>query len=86
MKRSFLVAVLGATAWLLGACTPVVINKSDRGIILDNPADMFFTIAVVARYQRRQALEVADEHCRHFGRMARLTRRAPNALYYTCVK
>ncbi len=85
-RRFFRTAILAAAAWSLAGCAPTVLAKSADGITFDNPTDAVVTIDVVAKYQRRQALDLADEHCQKFGRMARLTRRTGNALYYDCVK
>ncbi len=86
LRRILPAAILGAAAWILSGCAPTVLSKSDDGIIFDNPSDFLFTVNVLAKYHRRQALDLADEHCQKFGRMARLTRRTGNALYYDCVK
>ncbi len=86
LRRILPAAVLGAAAWILSGCAPAVLSKSDGGIIFDNPSDFLFTVDVVAKYHRRQALDLADEHCQKVGRMVRLTRRTGNALYYDCVK
>ena len=86
MGRTFRTAILGAAAWILAGCAPTVLAKSADGITFDNPTDSVVTIDVLARYQRRQALDLADAHCRRFGRIARLTRRTANALRYDCVK
>ncbi len=86
MGRTFRAAILAAAAWILAGCAPTVLGKSDDGITFDNPSDFLFTVNVLAKYHRRQALDLADEHCQKFGRMARLTRRTGNALYYDCVK
>ncbi len=85
-RRILPAAILGAAAWILSGCAPTVLSKSDDGIVFDNPSDFLFTVDVVAKYHRRQALDLADEHCQKVGRMARLTRRTGNALYYDCVK
>ncbi len=85
MGRTFRTAILGAAAWILAGCAPTVLAKSADGITLDNQTDSVISIDVLARYQRRQALDLADAHCRRFGRIARLTRRAANALRYDCV-
>ncbi len=85
MRRTFRTAILGAAAWILAGCAPTVLAKSADGITLDNQTDSVISIDVLARYQRRQALDLADAHCRRFGRIARLTRRAANALRYDCV-
>ncbi len=86
LRRILPAAILGAAAWILAGCAPTVLSKSDDGIIFDNPSDFLFTVNVLAKYHRRRALDLADEHCQKFGRMARLTRRTGNALYYDCVK
>ncbi len=86
MRRFLQFAILGAAAWILAGCAPTVLAKSADGITFDNPSDFLFTVDVVAKYHRRQALDLADAHCQKFGRMARLTRRTGNALYYDCVK
>ena len=86
MGRTVRTAILGAAAWILAGCAPTVLAKSADGITFDNPTDSVVTIDVLARYQRRQALDLADAHCRRFGRIARLTRRTANALRYDCVK
>ena len=85
-RRFFRTAILGAAAWILAGCAPTVLAKNAAGITFDNPTDSVVTIDVLARYQRRQALDLADAHCRLFGRIARLTRRTANALRYDCVK
>ena len=84
--RTFRTAILGAAAWILAGCAPTVLAKSADGITFDNPADSVVTFDVVAKYQRRQALDHADAYCRRFGRIARLTRRTANALRYDCVE
>ncbi len=86
MGRTVRTAILGAVAWILAGCAPTVLLKSAGGITFDNPADFVATIDVLAKYQRRQALDLADAHCRRFGRIARLTRRTANALQYDCVE
>ena len=86
MRRFLQFAILGGGAWILAGCAPTVLAKSADGITFDNPTDSVATIDVVARYQRRQALDLADAHCRRFGRIARLTRRTVNALRYDCVE
>ncbi len=86
MGRTFRTAILGAAAWILAGCAPTVLAKSADGITVDNQSDSVISIDVLARYQRRQALDLADAHCRRFGRNARLTRRTANALRYDCVK
>ncbi len=86
MGRTVRTAILGAAAWILAGCAPTVLAKSAAGITFDNPTDSVVTIDVLAKYQRRQALDLADAHCRRFGRAARLTRRTANALRYDCVK
>ncbi len=86
MGRTVRTAILAAAAWILAGCAPTVLGKSADGITFDNPTDSDVTIDVLARYQRRQALDLADAHCRRFGRIARLTRRTANALRYDCVK
>ncbi len=86
MGRSFRTAVLAAAASVLAGCGPTVLGKSADGITFVNPTDSVVTIDVLAKYQRRQALDLADAHCRRFGRIARLTRRTANALHYDCVK
>ena len=86
MRRVLQFTVLGAAAWIVAGCAPTVLAKSANGITFDNPTDSVATIDVVAKYQRRQALDLADAHCRRFGRMARLTRRTANALRYDCVE
>ena len=86
MGRTVRPAILGAAAWILAGCAPTVLAKNAAGITFDNPTDSVVTIDVLARYQRRQALDLADAHCRRFGRIARLTRRTANALRYDCVK
>ncbi len=86
MGRTVRTAILAAAAWILAGCAPTVLAKSAAGITFDNPTDSDVTIDVVARYQRRHALDLADAHCRRFGRIARLTRRTANALRYDCVK
>ena len=86
MGRTVRTAILGAAAWILAGCAPTVLAKSADGITFDNPTDSVVTIDVLANYQRRQALDLADEHCRRFGRIARLARRTANALRYDCVK
>ena len=84
--RTVRTAILAAAAWSLAGCAPTVLVKSADGITFDNPTDSVVTIDVVAKYQRRQALDLADAHCRRFGRIARLTRRTANALRYDCVE
>ena len=86
MGRTVRTAILGAAVWILAGCAPTVLAKSADGITFDNPTDSVVTIDVLAKYQRRQALDLADAHCRRFGRIARLTRRTANALRYDCVK
>ncbi len=86
MGRTVRTAILGAAAWILAGCAPTVLAKSADGITFDNPTDSVVTIDVLAKYQRRRALDLADAHCRRFGRNARLTRRTANALRYDCVK
>ncbi|MCH7956556.1 MAG: hypothetical protein IIB63_03280 [Proteobacteria bacterium] len=86
MRRFLQFTVLGAAAWIVAGCAPTVLAKSADGITFDNPTDSVATIDVVARYQRRQALDLADAHCRRFGRIARLTRRTADALRYDCVE
>ncbi len=86
MGRAVRTAILAAAAWILAGCAPTVLAKSADGITFDNPTDSVVTIDVLAKYQRRQALDLADAHCRRFGRIARLTRRTANALRYDCVK
>ena len=86
MGRTFRTAILGAAAGVLAGCAPAVLGKSADGITFDNPTDSVVTIDVLAKYQRRQALDLADAHCRRFGRTARLARRTANALRYDCVK
>jgi hypothetical protein len=86
MGRTVRTAILGAAAWILAGCAPTVLAKSADGITFDNPTDSVVTIDVLAKYQRRQALDLADAHCRRFGRAARLTRRTANALRYDCVE
>ena len=86
MRRFLQFAILGGGAWILAGCAPMVLAKSADGITFDNPTDSVATIDVVARYQRRQALDLADAHCRRFGRIARLTRRTADALRYDCVE
>ena len=86
MRRVLQFTVLGAAAWIVAGCAPTVLAKSADGITFDNPTDSVATIDVVARYQRRQALDLADAHCRRFGRIARLTRRTADALRYDCVE
>lgn len=86
MGRTFRTAILGAAAWIVAGCAPTVLAKSADDITFDNPTDSVATIDVLAKYQRRQALDLADAHCRRFGRIARLTRRTANTLRYDCVK
>ncbi len=86
MGRTVRTAVLAAAAWIVAGCAPTVLAKSADGITFDNPTDSDVTIDVLAKYQRRQALDLADAHCRRFGRIARLTRRTANALRYDCVE
>ena len=86
MRRFLQFTVLGAAAWIVAGCAPTVLAKSADGITFDNPTDSVATIDVVAKYQRRQALDLADAHCRRFGRIARLTRRTADALRYDCVE
>ncbi len=86
MGRTVRTAILGAAAWVLAGCAPAVLGKSADGITFDNPTDSVVTIDVLAKYQRRQALDLADAHCRRSGRIARLTRRTANALRYDCVE
>ncbi len=86
MGRTLRTAILGAGAWILAGCAPTVLGKSADGIAFDNPTDSVATIDVLAKYQRRRALDLADQHCRRFGRIARLTRRTANVLQYDCVK
>jgi len=86
MRRFLRFPILGAAAWIVAGCAPTVLAKSADGITFDNPADSVVTFDVVAKYQRRQALDLADAHCRRFGRIARLTRRTANALRYDCVE
>jgi len=86
MRRFLQFPILGAAAWIVAGCAPTVLAKSADGITFDNPADSVVTFDVVAKYQRRQALDLADAHCRRFGRIARLTRRTANALRYDCVE
>ncbi len=86
MGRLLAAAILGTGAAVLAGCAPTVLGKSADGITFDNPTDSVVTIDVRAKYQRRQALDLADAHCRRFGRAARLTRRTANALRYDCVK
>ncbi len=86
MGRTVRTAILAAAAWIVAGCAPTVLAKSADGITFDNPTDSDVTIDVLAKYQRRQALDLADAHCRRFGRIARLTRRTANALRYDCVK
>ncbi len=85
MGRLLAAAILSAGASVLVGCAPTVLAKSADGITLDNQTNSVISIDVLARYQRRQALDLADAHCRRFGRIARLTRRAANALRYDCV-
>lgn len=86
MRRFLQFTVLAAAAWIVAGCAPTVLAKSADGITFDNPTDSVVTIDVVAKYQRRQALDLADAHCRRFGRIARLTRRTADALRYDCVE
>ncbi len=86
MGRTVRTAILVAAAWILAGCAPTVLAKSADGITFDNPTDSVVTIDVLAKYQRRQALDLADAHCRRFKRTARLARRTANALQYDCVK
>ncbi len=86
LRRILPAAILGAAAWILAGCAPTVLAKSADGITFDNPTDSVVTIDVLAKYQRRQALDLADAHCRRFGRIARLTGRTANALRYDCVE
>ncbi len=86
MGRTVRSAILAAAAWIVAGCAPTVLAKSAGGITFDNPTDSVVTIDVLAKYQRRRALDLADAHCRRFGRIARLTRRTANALRYDCVK
>ncbi len=86
MGRTVRAAILGAAACVLAGCAPAVLGKSADGITFDNPTDSVVTIDVLAKYQRRRALDLADAHCCRFGRIARLTRRTANALRYDCVK
>ena len=86
MRRVLQFTVLGAAAWIVAGCAPTVLAKSADGITFDNPTDSVATIDVVAKYQRRQALDRADAHCRRFGRIARLTLRTADALRYDCVE
>ncbi len=86
MGRTVRTAILGAAASVLVGCAPTVLGKSADGIAFDNPTDSVAAIDVLAKYQRRRALDLADQHCRRFGRIARLTRRTANVLQYDCVK
>ncbi len=85
-RRLLAAAILGAAASVLVGCAPTVLGKSADGIAFDNPSDSVATIDVLAKYQRRRALDLADQHCRRFGRVARLTRRTANVLQYDCVE
>lgn len=86
MRQFPRIAILGAAAWVVAACAPAVLGKSADGITFDNPTDSVIGIDVLEKYQRRQALDLADAHCRRFGRIARLARRTAYALQYDCIK
>ena len=72
-------------ACVLEGCSPAVIRADERGIALENlPQAVSINLSLAGYYDRR-ALALADEHCRKFGRFARLKGQTADHIFYACI-
>lgn len=84
MSRTAAVFLLGL-ACVLEGCSPAVIRADERGIALENlPQAVRINLSLAGYYDRR-ALALADEHCRKFGRFARLKGQTADHIFYACI-
>lgn len=85
MRRMILLPLLGALG-MATACTPTVITADEGGITLENLPQIALTNPTLARHYDREALDIADEHCRRYGRLARLKRQTAETIRFECVR
>ncbi len=83
--RRFAVILVLAAAWSLSACTPGVISSDERGVAVENLSRIGHLNPTLARHYSSEALIVADDHCRQFGRYARLKREEAARISFECV-
>ena len=84
MSRTAGVFLLGL-ACVLEGCSPAVIRADERGIPLENLPRAVCINLSIAEYYDRRALARADEHCRKFGRFARLKGQTADHKFYACI-
>lgn len=86
MRRMVLLPLVGVLLAMTTGCTPAVIAADEQGITLDTLPQIAMTNPTLAHHYDKRALEIADEHCRQYGRFARLMRRTADTIYFKCVQ